>query len=204
MLKLLILYVHLLATCVALGMIVVSDLRLLGRLALYPAPMVPPTRFVTRVIGTALLVLYVSGGALILTGLDADGNFMNQKLQAKLLLVCLLTLNAIVLHRWTFPRLHSGGTISPFVLQDVTTVALPAAVSNALWLYCAFLGIARPWNDVMNLLSVLAIAAVLIVAFLGLALMVLTLASRNQRRHNPDWIDALKSRLGLVRTAFEG
>jgi hypothetical protein len=36
---------------------------------------------------------------------------------------------------------------------------MPVALSNCLWMFCAFLGIARPWNDSMPMRDVLEIAA---------------------------------------------
>ena len=105
---------------------------------------------------------------------------LNPKLQGKLVLVLLLTVNAVVLHRWTFPRLARGRSVGRWRAADWIVVVMPVALSNCLWMFCAFLGIARPWNDSMPMRDVLEIAATLYaVALVGVAC-VLAAASRPQ------------------------
>ena len=149
---LLVLFAHLLGTCVALGAIVATDLRLLGRLAQARVRIAPPNPFVMRLISVALAVLYLSGACLVWTGWSADAAYLdNPKLQGKLILVLLLSLNALVLHHITFPGLARGRRVARWKPRDFMRVAVPVALSNALWMYCAFLGIARPWNHTVSL-----------------------------------------------------
>ena len=69
----------------------------------------PPNPFVARIVMLALLLLYVTGGAIVVQGLGERPDYLdNPKLQAKIGLVVLLTLNAFVLHHVTFPRLARG------------------------------------------------------------------------------------------------
>ena len=84
----------------------------------------------------------------------------NPKLQAKLALVLLLTVNAFVLHRLTFPRLARGRRVARWHASDWIVVGIPVGVSNFLWMFVAFLGVARAWNDTMPFADVMAIAAV--------------------------------------------
>jgi hypothetical protein len=157
LLKLLVLFVHLLATCVAVGSILATDLRLLSRLGERGPRFAPPNAFVVKLVSCSLLVLYLSGAALVAWGLQERADYLNNpKLQAKLLLVALLTLNALALHLHTFPRLQRGRRLGLLSLRTAFGVALPIACSNALWLMCAFLGIARPLNFSVPALDVLA------------------------------------------------
>jgi hypothetical protein len=158
----LLVFVHLLAASTALGAIVATDLRLLSRLAQDRVRIAPPNDFVARIVIIALLVLYVSGAMIVWQGVSERADYLaNPKLQAKFLLVVLLSINAFVLHRFTFPRLARGRSVARWHVSDWLVVAIPVAVSNFLWMFLAFLGVARPWNYAMPLGRILLIAAIL-------------------------------------------
>ncbi|HWH74299.1 MAG TPA: hypothetical protein VNV16_08590 [Methylibium sp.] len=168
MLKLLVLYAHLLGTCVALGLVLATDARVLVRALAWDAVIEPPPRFVRGAIGLALAVLLASGAVLVALGLAADPHYLaNPKLQGKLLLVTLLCANATLLHRRVFPLLRRARPVSRWRGAQGHAVAITVGLSSSLWLYCAFLGIARPWNQVVPLATVLEIGAAL---WLGFAL----------------------------------
>lgn len=196
MLKVFVVYTHLIATCMALGLIISSDLRLLTKLLGYRCMIRPPKEFERRIILVALIALLGSGAALVALGLNADPHYLdNEKLLAKLALVTVLCLNAVFLHRVTFPQLGRRRPVSQWRLGDHLRVALPVALSNSLWFYCAFLGIARPWNRGVSFFEVLVPG---LVAFAVLALLVLAalrLAAREAPATPPDWIDSMKARL---------
>ena len=176
----LLVFAHLLAASMALGAIVATDLRLLSKLSQDRLRIAPPNEFVARIVLVALLILYLTGGALVALGSLERADFLsNPKLQAKILLVVLLTLNAFVLHRLTFPRLARGRRVARWHAADWILVAVPVAVSNFLWMFVAFLGVARPWNYSMPLRDILEVAAALyIVAQVGV-FAVLAMAGRN-------------------------
>lgn len=158
----LLVFAHLLAVSTALGAIVATDLRLLSKLAQDRTRIAPPNEFVTRMVMVALLVLYATGGALVGNGLLERADYLaNPKLQAKLVLVVLLTVNAFILHRLTFPRLARGRRVARWHASDWLIVGVPVAVSNFLWMFVAFLGIARAWNGTMPFGEIMAIAGVL-------------------------------------------
>ena len=180
MLYLMLVFGHLLATSMALGAIVATDLRMLSKLAHDRVRIPPPNEFVARLVTIALVLLYVTGAGMLWIKSQQPEPLLNPKLQGKLLLVLLLTINAMVLHRWTFPRLARGRSVGRWRSADWIVVVMPVALSNCLWMFCAFLGIARPWNDSMPLREVLEIAATLYaVALFGVAC-VLAAASRQQ------------------------
>ena len=193
---LLIVYVHLIATCMAIGVIVMTDMRLLAKLVGYRVVIPPPERFETLMIVVAMTTLVLSGVALVTMGLADDPGYLNNpKLQAKILLVALLVANAFALHYITFPRLAKVRPVASWGLRDVLSVALPVGLSNSLWMYCAFLGIARPWNFTMPVGEVLAIAFVLFALASVVVLIALRFAARDEPQRQPDWIDSMKAKL---------
>ena len=204
MLKLLLLFAHLLGTSLALGAIVATDIRLLRKLADERVRIAPPNPFVMRLITLALLVLYVTGAAMVALGLAADPEYLsNPKLQAKLLLVAALSVNALVLHHYTFPGLARGRRVARWKIGDFMRVALPVSLSNCLWMYCAFLGIARPWNHAVSLGFVLGTAAWLSALTLAAVTAILVIAAQDRTDAEPGWIDGLKRQLGALATALK-
>jgi len=161
MLSLLLVFAHLLAASMALGAIVATDLRLLSKLAQDRTRIAPPNEFVARIVVVALVVLYATGAAIVWQGvLERPDYLANPKLQAKLALVVLLTINAFVLHRLSFPRLARGRRVARWDASDWLAIGIPVGVSNFLWMFVAFLGVARAWNGTMAFGDVMAIAAV--------------------------------------------
>ena len=203
MFKLIVLFAHLLGTSLALGAIVATDIRLLGRLAQARVRIAPPNPFVMRLIGVALALLYLSGGILLWLGWSADSSTLsNPKLQGKLLLVLLLSLNAVVLHHITFPSLVRGRRVARWKWRDFLRVAVPVALSNALWMYCAFLGIARPWNHTVSLSFVLVTGAlVFAAALLGVGAL-LTVAAQDRTGREPGRIDVMKRQMARLAGAL--
>lgn len=189
MVKLLILYLHLIATCVAVGSIVATDLRLVSRLRTPGFRFAPPNRFVTQLVGGSLILLWLSGACLVAFGVGERPDFLNNpKLQGKLLLVAALTLNAAALHLHVFPSLQRGRRIDWARPRDSLGIALPIAASNVLWLYCAFLGVARPWNHAVPLTYVLSVAGLLtalawVAVLLVIALTATTGSASSVRTH---------------------
>ena len=195
--KTLVVYIHLIATCMAIGTIVMTDMRLLAKLTGYKVVIPPPQRFETRMITVALTILLISGATLIWMGIASNPAYLsgNAKLQAKIMLVGVLCANAFVLHYVTFPRLARARPVSSWSLVDHLSVALPVGTSNALWFYCAFLGINRPWSTTASLDFVLQVAAVLVGAAATVIFVSLRFAALEQPIGKPALLDTVKSRL---------
>lgn len=169
MLKMTIAYVHLLATCMALGSIFIADWRLLrGReFALRPGAL---ARLATtqRLVNLSLAALWATGAALIWIGYaqHPDTYLGNQKLWAKISVVAVLTLNGMFLNRFAFPTLRQGRSLSTQSSLRCMLLALFGGTSLASWLFAAWLGMARPWNnavayaDVMGLYLALVVLAI--------------------------------------------
>ena len=197
--NLLLVFAHLLAASMALGAIVATDLRLLSKLSQDRLRIAPPNEFVARIVMVALLMLYVTGGGIVWLGaLDRPDYLTNPKLQAKVLLVVLLTLNAFVLHRLTFPRLARGRRVARWHAADWILVAVPVAASNFLWMFVAFLGIARPWNYAMPLRDILEIAAGLYLLAQAGVFAVLFMAGRGGEPDRKRLTDVLRRSLASV------
>lgn len=196
MFKTLIVYIHLIATCAAIGTIVITDLRLAAKAMGYRVVIPPPERFETRMISAALAMLYLTGAIIVYLGLQANPEYLaNQKVQAKLVLVALLTVNAAVLHRMVFPILGRSRPVSRWSRSDWTTVALSVSFSNSVWFFCAFLGVARVWNGTVSIGFVLTVALTAWVTVFLLVNVLLKVASRDEPKPKPDWIDSIKSSL---------
>ena len=194
MLKMVLIYSHLLGTCLALGMMAMTDLRLLARVVGYRVIIPPPKPFELRVITTALGLLLATGAMLVILGQQENPNYLlhNEKLQAKIAIVGLLCLNALVLHFGVFHHLSKYRPVALWSNGQRNGVALSVGLSNSMWLYCAFLGIARAWNQGMTRVDVLLIALGLFVAMTCGARLVLEIASRRECAEGGDWVDKLK------------
>ena len=178
MLKMLLVYVHLLASCIALGRVLLADHKLWNwrKEALDQAKLEYLEE--TRKIATlALLALWGSGLLLVLQGylLEGTAYLLNQKLWAKVAVVALLTLNGGLLHRVGFPLLQKA----PSVLlpgSDRGRLALLGAFSMSGWLFAAFLGVARAWNHVMPCLHVMGVFTAFALLACAVALVVASTA----------------------------
>lgn len=192
----LLVFLHLIATCAAIGTIVLTDLRLVARAVGYRVVIPPPERLETRIVSVALLVLYLTGGALIAVGIQGAPDYLaNAKLQGKIALVVVLTLNALVLHWGAFPVLSRARPVARWNRRDWFMVATSVSLSNSLWFYCAFLGVARPWNGTVSLEFVLMVALTAWLALFALVNALLVLASRDEPTQRRDWIDSVKASL---------
>ncbi len=147
--KTLIVYVHLIAACVAVGIMLIQDLALaktrgqtLSKLA------VEELQRAAKTISLALIALWISGLLLVAIGYadNPQEYLLNQKLWAKFTVVGILTLNGIALHHFSFPRVVSSRGISGLGNIEKTLVVLTGVVSSVSWLFACYLGIARPWN----------------------------------------------------------
>ena len=183
-------FLHLIATCGAIGTIVLTDMRLLAKLVGYRVVIPAPQRFETVMISVSLLLLYLTGAILVWIGLQTDPAFLgNPKLQAKLILVGALSLNALVLHYQIFPLLGRGEPLSHWSRKQWLTLSTSVSLSNSLWFFSAFLGVARAWNSIASLWFVLGIAALVWTVVFSIVNLVLLMASRDAPKSNPDWVD---------------
>ncbi|MEO4048781.1 hypothetical protein AAFN46_17015 [Pseudomonas sp. CAU 1711] len=174
MFKTLLVYGHLLSTCIALGHVLLADHKLWRwRHAPLGSTQLAYLAETQKIVTLALLALWASGLLLVLQGYHDEGMryLLNQKLWAKVGIVALLSINGLLLHKVGFPQLQRAAYAAlPFAARS--RLALLGALSSSGWLFAAFLGVARPWNHVLPCLHVLAVFVVLLALACGSALMV--------------------------------
>jgi hypothetical protein len=164
--KTLIVYAHLLAACVAIGILLIQDLALAkskgGPLS---ATAVKDLTKSAEIMFIALVVLWISGLSLVLLGYleNPQQYLMNPKLWAKFTVVSILTLNGIALHYFSFPRVTSRRGLLGLPTFEQILVTLTGALSSVSWLFACYLGIARPWNYVVDYSFVMFIYSGLLV-----------------------------------------
>ena len=184
--KTLIVYAHLIAACIALGVTFMQDLALArSKGAPLSAQATSELKKAAEIVLMALVVLWVSGAGLVTMGyLDDPAQYLlNQKLWAKVAVVALLTLNGVILHHYSFPRVTSARGITGLAYGEQTLVALTGAVSSVSWLFACFLGIARPWNHTLSFGFIMCIFAGLVICAFVVACEVMRTMRRTESSH---------------------
>jgi len=137
-LRLALLYSHLLLCVFALHIVLSTDRRVLRKRIGAAQLMAVHRRVLLLLTG-----LWLTGLGIV--GLDLAGRFVDvaqhPKLAAKLLCVCVLSLNAFALRYYCFPRLVAERRLG---VGEVAILMTCGAVSTASWLAAAFFGLARP------------------------------------------------------------
>ena len=162
-----IVYLHLIACCVAIGLVLMSDLEMVQQLIKAdPDDKLDPSHLsgLQKTVSRALLALWITGAAII--ALDASskgwGYFANPKLQSKVAIVMLLTLNGFALHKYVLPVMQKAGSLLKLSFSQRMLAIFTGAVSGVSWFYAAMLGIGRPLNWKYSLGEILAAYPVLI------------------------------------------
>lgn len=162
-------FIHLIACCLAIGLVMKSDVALLK-------DMVRPERArddahvrhineLQTIVAIALGALWITGAAIVsLDALTKGGwqYFANPKIQAKILIVVLLTLNGFVLHNLVLPALQKAGSLLHMTFSRAMLAAFAGVVSGVSWLYAAMLGVGRPLSWKYSLVELMAAYPMLI------------------------------------------
>jgi hypothetical protein len=183
--KTLIVYSHLLAACVAIGILLIQDLALAkSKGSPLSAGAIKDLTKSAEIMFIALVVLWISGLALVLLGYleNPQQYLMNEKLWAKFTVVSVLTLNGVALHYFSFPRVTSRRGLLGLPTFEQVLVTLTGALSSVSWLFACYLGIARPWNYIVDYSFVMFIYSGLLVGAFIVAGEVL----RAMRRAEPE------------------
>lgn len=147
--KTLVIYIHLISACIAVGVLLMQDLALAKtRGNALSAQGIDELKRTATIISGSLGALWISGLVLVLMGYleNPQQYLLNQKLWAKFSVVSILTLNGFVLHRFSFPRVVSQTGVAKLDHVEKTLVVLSGSTSTLSWLFSCYLGIARPWN----------------------------------------------------------
>ena len=172
-------YAHLIACCAAIGLILMSDIAMVKQLISGdPYERIDPKHLLDlqNTVALALVGLWVTGVGII--ALDASFKgweyFANPKLQAKITVVCLLTLNGVMLHHRVLPLMMKAGTLLNMSFSQRSFAVFAGAVSAVSWFYAAMLGVGRPLNWKYSLGEILGAYPALIAC--GFATVMLLLA----------------------------
>lgn len=174
-LRLAFVYIHLLACCIALGSLLTEDAALLWNMVRGKEDKgrILSLHGIAFVVATSLGVLWVTGGGIIVMDMfwrgDGWSYLLNPKIQAKIIVVSLLSLNGGLLHWFAMPWMMRYHGLLGMTDKRMRVCTAIAAVSGVSWLYAAFLGIGRPLNWKYPLDVIMCAYPVLIlVGWLGL------------------------------------
>ena len=150
MIKVLFVYAHLIAACVAISVLFIQDLALASwRGRAMDAKAITNLQNSAGIVTYSLVALWITGLVIVAIGyLDNPAYIMNQKLWGKFSVVIILTLNGLILHRYSFPKLVSPQGYLGARSGEQLLVLMTAVISIISWLYSCYLGIARHWNNV--------------------------------------------------------
>ncbi|MEN5140822.1 hypothetical protein [Pseudomonas juntendi] len=172
--RLSVIYVHLLACCIAIGLVFTSDAEMVRDLLKGHKKAGHDGQHMARLqksVTYALLGLWLTGAAVI--GIDylekGMNYFANPKLHAKVIIVLLLTFNGLLLHRYVLPALLKAGSLIDLNIGVRLFALFSGALSGVSWLYAAMLGVGRPLAWKYSLTELLLAYPVMIL--LGFALM---------------------------------
>jgi len=187
--RLSVIYVHLLACCIAIGLVFASDAEMVRNLLKGHKQAGHDSKHMTSLqksVANALIFLWLTGAAVIgIDYLDKGMNyFANPKLQAKVIIVMLLTFNGMLLHRYVLPALLKAGNLLDLNFGVRMFALFSGALSGVSWLYAAMLGVGRPLAWKYSLTELLLAYPVLIL--LGFAMMAaLTQWARSRSQAEP-------------------
>lgn len=165
--KTLLVYAHLLAACVSVGILLIQDSALAkSRGKALSASAIKDLTKSAEIMFAALVALWITGLTLVVLGYleNPQQYLMNEKLWAKFTVVSVLTLNGIALHYFSFPRVTSRRGLLGLPTVEQILVTITGAISSTSWLFACYLGIARPWNYTANYSYVMFIYAGLLIA----------------------------------------
>ncbi len=162
-----IVYLHLIACCVAIGLVLTSDIAMVKQLFRADPREKLDSKHLTelqKTVSFALLALWVTGAGIIALDVSLKGleYFGNPKLQAKIAIVCFLTLNGLALHNYVLPLMQKAGSLLKISFKQRMLAIFAGALSGVSWFYAAMLGIGRPLNWKYSLLDILVAYPVLI------------------------------------------
>lgn len=179
-----IVYVHLIACCVAIGLILTSDLKMIRQLMAGTSVhhhADAELDMLQSTVSKALVILWVTGAAIIWMDASVKGQvyFTNPKIQAKIGMVMLLTVNGFLLHSAVMPALKKAGSLLQLPFGERMLATFSGAVSGVSWFYAAMLGVGRPLAWKYSLIELLAAYPILVAG--GFAMMAILTAWAKHR-----------------------
>lgn len=137
MLKSLIIFTHLIVTCIALGSVLVMDMKLLMWRNRKPERIellrIEETQHIANI---ALIGLWLSGAMILFYGYSTEGveYLLNEKLWVKVFVVFVLSANGFLLHKIAFPQLKNHALVD-MPQPTLSIVMMMGAISSVSWLF---------------------------------------------------------------------
>ena len=169
---------HLIAMTVGFGCAVAADYLVLRGAVLRPVTpdLLRTARQLGWIVTLGLAALWVTGAALVAEMHMAGQPILaNEKLWAKIAIVCALTGNALIIHGVVMPRLEAQmgrRFFEGLAARHRATAVMAGAVSLTSWIFPLVLGCAREWNGVVPYGTILAgyVSTLAVVIVAGLVL----------------------------------
>jgi hypothetical protein len=172
-----IVYLHLIACCLAIGLVLTSDIAMVKQLLRAdPKERMDASHLseLQTMVSRALFALWITGAGIIALDMSVKGweYLFNPKLQSKVAIVALLTINGVLLHKHVLPWMQKAGSLLKLSFSQRMFAIFAGAVSGVSWFYAALLGVGRPLNFKYSLFEILAAYPVLIVGgFVGMVML---------------------------------
>lgn len=165
--RLALVYAHLIACCVAVGLVLMSDVAMVRQLMSdAPTQRADPRHFeeLQDTVVLALAALWASGALIVALDTSFKGleYFGNPKLQAKITIVTLLTFNGVLLHHRVLPWMQKAGNLLHLSFGQRMFAVFAGSVSGVSWAYAALMGVGRTLSWKYSLSELLAAYPVLI------------------------------------------
>ncbi|MFJ2539440.1 hypothetical protein [Pseudomonas sp. NPDC087614] len=193
-LRLGVIYVHLVACCVAMGLVLTSDVAMVSDLLKQKTPSEHDNAHMEKLqksVVVALIGLWLTGTAVV--GIDyldkGMDYFMNPKLQAKVIIVVMLSYNGVLLHRLVLPALQKAGSLLHLGFSARMLALFCGSLSAVSWMYAAMLGVGRPlaWKYSLSEL-LMAYPVLILLGFIVMSALTYR-AKRQMEATEPQWIE---------------
>ncbi|MEQ1666884.1 MAG: transposase [Sulfuriferula sp.] len=158
-----------------------------------------------KTISLALVALWVTGAAIIALDVSVKGwsYFLNPKLQAKLSIVVLLTLNGMVLHSKVMPLMKKAGSLLNLSGSQRRFAIFIGVISGVSWLYAVLLGMGHALSWKYSLLQILIAYPFLIAGGFSVMLLLTKWSSYRVKQVGSQFPDRYFSRQFRTRVAVE-
>jgi hypothetical protein len=154
---------HLAGLIMGFGGAILADVLILRGAILRPIDQktIQSVKSLSHIVFFGLAVLWLSGIILVGIRVSADPNvWMNQKIWAKVIIVCILTINGILVHNIALGRLAARQSQKLFSISrpyELVGLSLVAAVSSVSWFVPFVLGVATEFNFTVKAVGILAV-----------------------------------------------
>jgi hypothetical protein len=160
--------IHLLGLIMGFGGAILADIIILRGAILRPIEKqtIVSVKNLSHIVFVGLAILWMSGVFLVGIRASADPQvWMNQKIWAKVIIVCILTINGVLIHNIALGRLaarQSQKLFSAHRPKELAVFSLIAAISSVSWFVPLVLGVATEFNFTVKATVILTVYAMLI------------------------------------------